>query len=375
MIICCGLIVVNGYLMMAIKKNVDVVILGQKTKSISIILLKAIFIFIILILVLFAGFREIGFDRDSLNYAMSVQSIDFSNFSNFAFFDKEPSFYVIAYLAYWLFGDAVRGTFVIYALLGVTLKMAGIYKLSRIPLLSIILYVSSYYLIQELTLIRVGVASAIFLHAIPDIVNKDGKAYLTKTILASLFHYSALIMLPLYLIHNTKLSKRFYFFLPLLGMCISILFDKFIIDFINTNISLLNLIPSPLSHKLFFYLNLFQIGIFTRINIFSLYYLSWMIIYYFCVTNINKFKSNLDIVLIKILGFALFIFYSLSFLPVLAYRISEILGIVIIILLPSIVYVFKRDNRIIIIIIIIIYSLIGLINILFIQKYFNLGVL
>jgi hypothetical protein len=344
--------------------------------TISVIILQnKIALLITLILVLSAGFREIGFDRDSFNYAMSIQSIGFSNFSNLDFSDKEPFFYLIAYVAHWLFGDAVRGTFVIYALLGVTLKIIGIYRLSRIPMLSIILYVSSYYLIQELTLIRVGVATAIFLLAIPDIANRDGKAYLTKTILAILFHYSAIIMLPLYLILNTKRSKWFFLILPILGLTLSVIFGNFIINYINNNIYILNLIPAPLSHKLIFYLDLLKIGMCAQINIFSLYYLSWMAIYYFCIINIKRFKSDLDIVLIKILGFSLFIFYFFSFLPVLAYRISEILGIVIIILLPSIVYIFKREDRMIIIFIIFIYSLMSLMNILFIQKYFNLGVL
>ena len=338
--------------------------------TISVIILQnKIALLITLILVLFAGFREIGFDRDSFNYAMAIQSIDFSGFSNLDFLGKEPSFYLIAYAAHWLFGDAVRGTFVIYALLGVTLKMAGIYRLSRIPLLSVIFYVSSYYLLHEMTQIRIGVASAIFLLAIPDIANKNFKAYITKAIFAILFHYSAIIMLLLYPILNTKMRNWFYYMLPILGLLFYFI-NRSVLEFVITNISILNFIPSFLSYKLILNLDLIQKGMYTEIRIFNLYYLSLMAIYYFCLVNMWRFKSDIDITLIKILGISLFTFFFLSFLPVFAFRISELLGIVIIILLASIVYIFKQ--KLLILLLVLIYSLTDLINFIFIQRIFKI---
>ena len=338
-------------------------------KVTAIVLQNKMASFITLILVLIAGFREIGIDRDSINYANSIQSIDFSIFSDLSFVDKEPTFYLIAYVAHWLFSDAVRGTFVIYALLGVTLKIIGIYRLSRIPLLSVFFYVSSYYLLHELTQIRVGVASAIFLLAIPDIADRNLKAYMAKTVLATLFHYSAVIMLPLYLILTSNRSGWFYFILPIVGVFFAHS-DKYVLNFVYTNMFLLNLIPSFLSHKLINYIDLLQNGVFAKVNIFGFYYLSLMVIYYFCIVNIKRFKSDLDILLIKILGLSLFILYFFSFLPVFAIRISEFLAIVIMILFASIVYIFKQ--RILIICLILIYTLICFVNIVFIQKYFKL---
>jgi hypothetical protein len=364
------------------KKRVDMKIQGQKREpnkwpEVAVIILQnKMAFFITLILVLFAGFREIGFDRDSLNYATEIQSINFLSFPDLNFFNKEPTFYLIAYAAHWLFGDAVRGTLLIYALLGVTIKMIGIYRLSRIPLLSVVFYASYYYPLHELTQIRSGVASAIFLLAIPDIANRNLKAYMTKTILAILFHYSAILMLLLYPILNIKYPKlnikiknSFYFILPILGLFLSFA-NKAVLDFIIANIFILNFIPSFLSHRVLFYLNLFQRDIFNEINIFNLYYLSLLGIYYFCLINLWRFKSNIDIILIKILGLSLFSFSAFSFLPVFAFRIFEFLGIVIMILLASIVYIFKQ--RVLLILFILIYSLMLLINVLFIHSLFTI---
>lgn len=340
-------------------------------KAAAIILQIEIAFFITLVLILFAGFRDVGFDRDSLIYALSIQSIDFSSFSGLNFNDKEPSFYLIAYAAHWLFGDAIRGTFLIYAILGVTLKIIGIYRLSRIPLLSVFFYVCSYYLLHELTQIRVGIAAAIFLLAIPDIANSRFKSYLTKTVIAIIFHYSAIIMFLVYPIASTKGNKWFFYILPICGIFLSLAAGP-ILDFIITHISFLELIPSFLSYKLILYLGQIQKNINVQFNWQSIYHLSIIVFYYFSFINLNRFKSNIDIAMIKVLGFSLFVFYAFSFLPVLAYRLSEFLLIVMVVLVVSVIYIFKQ--KIILIIFVVLYSIYGLIYLLFIQKLFTISI-
>jgi len=334
------------------------------------ILKKWMFFLIALILIAFAGFREIGFDKDSLNYSTIINSIDFSDFLKLSIIQIEPSFYLITFIANWLFGDPVRVSFLFYALLGVSLKMIGIYRFSHIPFLSVFIYLCFYYPLHELTQIRVGVASAIFLLAVPDMVNRDFWSYLTKAMLAFFFHYSALIMLILYPLVNAKKNRSFWCIVPIFGLFFVFL-NKLILNFIATNIYLLEFLPPIFSHKLLLHIDLYSNGIFTEMNIFNLYYFSLVAIFYFCLINIKKFKSNLDVVLIKILGLSLFTFCAFSFLPVLAQRISEFLQVTIIILLPSIVFIFKQKK--LIFFIIIIYSMISIINLLFIQKLLSLG--
>lgn len=348
-------------------ENNEISKLSPKIAAISLHFLTAIFI--TLVLIIFAGFREIGFDPDSPTYASIIQNIEFSNYIYFNFANMEPSFYFITYISHWLFNDVVRGTLLIYAILGVTLKIAGIYRLSHIPVLSIVFYLCYYYPLHELTQIRVGVASAIFLIAIPDIASHNCRAYFIKTLLAILFHYQAVIMIPLYLILNAKLGKWFYFIIPIIGLFFYLI-NQSILNFILANIAVLNLFPSFLSYKIIFHIDLLQKGLFDYINVFNLYYLSTLGLYYFCLININRFKFNVDTTLIQILGVSLFAFPFFSFLPVFAFRIFEFLSIVIMILLASIAFIFKQ--KYIIIIFALIYSLIALYKTLFATALFSL---
>ncbi|HPS90829.1 MAG TPA: EpsG family protein [Methanothrix sp.] len=339
------------------------------SKNTLTILQHTTFFFIMLALILFAGFREIGFDPDSPNYASIIESMDLSNFNYLQFNNIEPSFYIISYLSHWIFDDAIRGTFIIYALLGVALKMLAIYRLSRIPLLSVFFYICYYYPLHDLTQIRTGVASAIFLLAIPDIVNQKRNKYIIKTIIASLFHYQAIIMLLLYPIINAKIGKWFYFVIPILGLAFSFLSD-YILDIITTNMFIFNYIPSFLSHKIILYIDLYYKGELNYINVFNLYYMSLVVIYYFSIINIDRFESDLDTIMIKILGLSVFAFPFFSFLPVFAFRISEFLGIVIMILLASIVCIFKQKSTIVLVVLI--YSLIALCKIIFATALFRI---
>jgi hypothetical protein len=219
-----------------------------------------------------------------------------------------------------------------------------------------------------MTQIRIGVASAIFLLAIPDIFNRNLKVYLLKTILAMMFHYSAIIMIFVYFINPTKLNKKFYLAVPLFGLVFA--FVPYI-GKILLNI-LIPLLPHILSNKLLIYQQLTELGIgnFNKIHLFNLYYTSITALYLFFVLNYSKFKSKYDLILIKILGWAIFAWYFLSFIPVLSFRISELLGIVAVILLADSVLIFK--NKVIASEIVFIYIALNSINMVFIHKLLNL---
>lgn len=80
-----------------------------------------IFISIGLILILYAGLRPIGFDKDSQNYEAFFMHPD----SKEAAIAVEPSFIWICKIVNFLFGD-VRFVLIIFAIMGVTIKMTAI---------------------------------------------------------------------------------------------------------------------------------------------------------------------------------------------------------------------------------------------------------
>jgi hypothetical protein len=110
-----------------------------------------------LIFILIAGLRPIGLDRDSINYAELIQSTVDVNL-----LDKEPAFWIIKRFNDIFFFGNIHTFFLIFATLGVSIKFLAIKRLSKLPLLSLIAYLSLYFILHEMTQIRAGVAAGLF---------------------------------------------------------------------------------------------------------------------------------------------------------------------------------------------------------------------
>ncbi|MEW6566206.1 MAG: EpsG family protein [Spirochaetota bacterium] len=294
-------------------------------------------IFLILscfILIVIAGFRPIGIDKDSQNYANIIKSN-----INVNLIDKEPGFWIIKYINDNIFNGNIRTFFLIFTIIGVSLKILAIKKYSLTTTLSVFAYICLYFILHEMTQIRVGVATGIFLLALEDIKKRDFKNYFLKTIIAIFFHYSAFIMIFIYILNPYIINRKLFFFLPLIGILLS-LFRNVIL---NNIISIAHILPEFLSFKLNNYFDLLlNYGTYSEINLFNFYYLSLILFYYYSILNYKKMKSEYDILFIKILGLMLFSFYFLSAIPVLAFRISEFFGIVLIFLIPHIILTIKE---------------------------------
>lgn len=288
-----------------------------------------IFFFFAVSLSVIAGFRPLEFFRDTAVYLDIIHS-DINMWS------MEPTVWLINKINTAL-GGKDQGFFFIYAILGVSLKAYAIKKISPLPLLSLYLYVCLYFVLHEMTQIRVGVACGIFLLALPDLANRNYKGYLLKSVIAILFHYSAVIMLVLYCLRADKISKLLYCALPLLGITISA-FPDLVLSFFKLSIFFL---PDFLGSKVGIYLSLINDEGFNKINIFNFFVLSLMCFYYFVIFNIKKFSIGVEFLLIKLFGLQLFVYYSLSAVPAFSIRLSEFLGVCLIITLPYLVLIFK----------------------------------
>jgi hypothetical protein len=336
------------------------------------LLYNVLFLVVFVLLFAVAGFRPVGFDRDSENYSRIIESIITTPSYGFV---EGPSFYLIVKLSSVLFKDVVRGVFIIYALLGVLLTLYAIRKISTYPILSLIVYVLLYFPLHAMTQFRLSVAAAIFLLSIPDIVNRNWKSYLVKTVFAISFHYIAFIMLFIYFIKSKREGTCFYLFLPLIGFLLAIINAMgFIVRYINLAGFLIfknHYIEYILNHYLE-YVELTKIGAINKSNIFNVYISSLLIIYYFAIVNIKKFTFSADLLMLKIFGWMLFAFYFLSFSQVISGRISEFLGVVLIFFLPDLLCAFsKKREKLVMSFFVILYSVLMAINFIFIHKLFN----
>ncbi|AYN05207.1 EpsG family protein [Flavobacterium sp. 140616W15] len=77
--------------------------------------------------------------------------------------------------------------------------------------LSLIIYFSTDFMIKEMGQIRHGIGMGIIFYAYDCLINEKKKKFLLVVLLATLFHFSAICVLPLYFIYNLKKSIFFYF--------------------------------------------------------------------------------------------------------------------------------------------------------------------
>jgi hypothetical protein len=286
---------------------------------------EILYLFLGLVLIFIAGFRGEGVDRDYDNYVQYFQDANFGL--------VEPSFVLIS-KALKVFTSIPIALFLVFAFLGVSLKFKAIKQLSELPFLCLAIYASYFFILHEMTQIRAGVASGILLLCIKPIYNRDWKRFLLFAFLAVSFHYSALIIFPFWFLGHKPRKTLLILAIPL----------AYLVYFSHVN--LIAFLPIPgIKEKLDVYKQLQELGDaqWNSINVFNLLFLSRIIIFYFIIwkyeliTAANKFAP----ILLKIYCFSLVFFLIFATMPVIAFRINELCGIVEIILVPLLYYAFK----------------------------------
>lgn len=295
-----------------------------------------LFFCLTLIMVVVATFKPVGLDNDSVNYQNALLS-----FQNGVTDISEPAFIFFAWIDSFLFNDNIHGLFFLYALVSIPTNMVAIYKYSKAPLLSLLVYTCLYFVLHNLTQIRVGAAAAIFLLAIPDLISGNKKNYIIKVFIASMFHFSSVILIPLVLLSNKKLNAKFFVFSPL----VALLFILVAGDIYTILIHLFSIVPAPIGPKAINYvLNLQLFGRFDNVNVFSK--ITLCTLFFFALYSFALFKSDKpnesDIIYFKIMSIMLTVFYFLSSVPVLASRSFELLGVSLIFSLPALSFRFKQ---------------------------------
>ena len=189
-----------------------------------------LFTFIAIFLSLVAGLRPISISRDDLGYVELLGKLE-----NFNLVIIEPTFKVIGYMSQY----EARYTFLIYAFLAVFIKITAIRRLSSFPLATIFAYVCLYFILHEMTQIRVGVAVGIFLLSIKDIYEKNFVSFLVKVSIATLFHYSMVVVFFAYFLNVKSINKPIYYLLPLVAISSAL---------ISKDINIISYLLSFISH-------------------------------------------------------------------------------------------------------------------------------
>ena len=281
------------------------------------------------IITLMAALRPLGIDKDSLQY----YSYYLGQFDDIV----EPSFILISDIVRATLDD-VRGIFIVYALLAIPLKCFVFTKLSNEYFLLLVVYMSNFMVLHDMTQIRVGVAMAFVFLAFYFQTQSNRWASLLLILVSTYFHVSAILLVVMLFFGNKELKTYYRIilaFIPCFAFA-SVLF----------NVDLISLIPFDfVQDKLRIYEEIKDNGTadVEKVNIFNAGIMMKMAVYYFVLWKYNTLKAHCSYLplLLKLFALSYVCLGVFNFIAVFATRISELYGFVEILMVPLIVHAFE----------------------------------
>lgn len=282
-------------------------------------------------LILIAGFREVGIDPDSANYELSFRGVATGNPDALV----EYSYILLSEIALFFSSD-VHLLFLIYAIFGVSLKFIAFRQLCDSWFLPVIAYISYFYIFNECMQIRAGVMAGFMLLAIkPWSEGRLLRAFLL-IFLGFLFHYSAIMLLPLLFLSNKEFTLKsriiwtmiipfgyilyFYGFSFLLNVSVDI-------PYIGDKLAMYQYGVEKGLSELF-------VNVFSPLFLFTAFLYFYLLYFYDTIVKENRYFP----LMIKILGVGIFSYCAFGSFPPLAQRINLLLRVVSIILYANVCY-------------------------------------
>ena len=286
-------------------------------------------------MILIAGLREVGATPDSDTY----EQMYYGKETDLTVLMSEPSFKVIANLLQ-SFSLGINALFFAYAILSIPLHLWVFWKFSKLPILTLTIYISYYYMMHDLVQIRCAVASGLFLWAIYFFVEKKKMLTLLFILIGAFFHYSALAGLVIFLF-NDKLphwQRMILYSIVPIGL---------VVYFTHYDIS--TLIPDEWGGlRLMKYRTMRDMGLEDDLQgwKFERNILIWMniVLYYACIYYHDylkeKFKYTTIAIKLQAVGFC-FLFFTYCISKVLGNRMNDYFSIASVLLWTASVYAFQ----------------------------------
>jgi hypothetical protein len=202
-------------------------------------------------------------------------------------------------------------------------KAVQIFRLSNAPLLSLAIYAAFFYPLQEWVQMRSGAATALFLVALPLLVEGRRLAYAAIILAAATLQLSALALLPLVLLRRDGVRPRWYLAI-LLGSA------AFAASGIRLDFVVHFLADLALDDRIAFYaaelVNDLPTGTaFNRVSLPELFLCMVLLLRFEEVRKLTPYASH--VVRIYVIAQVLF-FLLVTGAPVFAFRLVQLLGIV-----------------------------------------------
>lgn len=227
------------------------------------------------------------------------------------------------------------------AIISISINLLAIKFWGNSIALSLLYYMSNMFILHDMIQIRCAVAAAIFLFTIPCIYNNNFPKFLIFVIIACCFHYSSIIILPLFFLSGKKFNKYFWillipisYIIALAGFAFGHLAELIPIDIVQT-------------YNKVYTLQMKEIGI-TPPNIFNVFQLLRvfvilvLIIYSSEISRYNKYFT----LWLKIYIISMVLFILSTDYPIIAFRVTEFYQVVEFLLFPLLIYIPIRDKEI-----------------------------
>lgn len=173
------------------------------SKNISTKLKVQIFDCFCLLLIFAAGMKPADYCFDVKNYSSFFMDIDNIFSYKYKFGEFEPSYAILNSLIKTVSSN-YHVLFFTLSTIAILLYRKIILQYSDNVFLSLFIYVSSFYFLNEMIVLRFGIASAIMFYNTKNIEKGNTKKYLFLSILATSFHYSAVAAFLLPFFYKTK---------------------------------------------------------------------------------------------------------------------------------------------------------------------------
>lgn len=287
---------------------------------------STLLVFVILLLGFLTGLRGPDVGKDYESYKIIFDDIyELNGISTGTFLPVlEPGFSLIVIVFRLLFHfNYVLPIMLFFGLVSVLLKVISINRLSANPYLVILFYFSHYFLLHEMTQIRIGLASAIFFIALIYYLKENKRACLLMIMLAILFHYSAIMYLVIFLFDSRRFNKATYTGILVVSLVLGYL-KLPLLNFFG------NFIPGNLPGRLDIYATVVENGVADTINVFNVLNLLNIAICVYFIIFIPKQQLLSNKPLLFFLKCNIISIFFLSFLsgvPSLAFRVSELFGL------------------------------------------------
>lgn len=275
---------------------------------------------LIVVMTIVPATKPLGIDPDSVNY----ENMFYNNDNPLTEISTEPTFIYIS-RAVIACGGTMSAMFAIYALLSVPTRLIATFKMTPHVFTAMMIYVPWYYVQQDMQQIRAAVAAAILMFALITVYKGNKWHSFLLVALATLFHYSSLLFFPVILWGNRPLSKKMRLLLAglAIGSAGMYALGKDLFFFLPTAL---------VGGKIDFYKEAVSYGIHDDFYIAykNIAFMSKCLLFLFALYFYDRIKTHMSILPLIIVCTACSIisYLTLSSVPVIGLRFSELYGII-----------------------------------------------